>query len=153
MLLQMRWPDDTLTFVAVDFTIMLVLTIFTIAGLAHVGTRKDVRGFLYICLGALLGSMVASIMRLRPSLVALRFIVPPFCARLANQYADELAQGEMETVSGEGLPSAPPKSKRADINLKAKTHVKIRGEAQPSKGILRVLLEDEQEDSMIGEQV
>ena len=88
--LQLNWSEHTLSFAVVDFLIMLLLTIFSVAGIydvendeccslqpagmAHVGSRQDVRGFLYICSAAFVGSAIAALLRLRPSLA---LVCPP----------------------------------------------------------------------------
>ena len=78
-----------------------------IAGMAHVGTRNDTRGFQAILVGAAAGTILAMLMKLRPSLEVLAIAVPPTVARLAIEYTDQLAQKEL--ARAERLPN----SKRA----------------------------------------
>jgi hypothetical protein len=104
------WPVSTVGWACADGLAMGLTSVIAVAGMAHVGTRNDTRGFKAILAGAAAGTLLALLMKLRPSLEVIALGVPSLTARMAIEYTDH--QAAKELARAERLPN----SKRAAMS-------------------------------------
>jgi len=117
------WDSHTYTFYFLDAIVMSCVACSSISGMARVGTRMDARGFKAIVMGAVGGSLIASLMKLRPSLEVLALVMPALVARAANEHTDKLALQELEDI--EQLSSERPKGRHPE--QREALHIQARG--------------------------
>merc|ERR1711934_646267 len=75
--------------------LMALATTATITGLNPIDKRRGWRTLLFIGCGSGLGAAVAELVRFRPMLQMVRFIIPGLVARVWQESADQMTWGEV----------------------------------------------------------